>query len=79
MTRFTKEQDVSVLNKVRLWEEYNVQIQKRKEMGLDEAVQDETVHRSEKDTWRSKGTETVYTTVSKNSVGPRCIPNIEEF
>ena len=67
-----KKQTVSVLNKSR--EEYNVQIQKGEEIGLEEELQDESGRGSEKDTHDIDGTETVHTTVPKHSVDPKCIP-----
>jgi len=45
---FAKQQAASDLNKAR--EEYNAQLQKGKEIGLEEAAQAEPVRRSEKDT-----------------------------
>jgi hypothetical protein len=53
---------------------YTAQLQKRKEMGLDEAAQAEPVRRSEKDTQDIEGTETVHATVPKRIVDPKCIP-----
>ena len=72
---FARQQVVSDLNKAR--EAYNAQLQKGKEMGLDQAGQAETVRRSENDTYDIDGTETsetVHATVPKTSVDPRCIP-----
>jgi len=69
---FAKQQAVSVLNKAR--EEYNAQLQKEKEMGLDEAAQTEPMRRSEMDTHDMEGTETVHATVPKRSVDPKSIP-----
>jgi hypothetical protein len=45
---FAKQKAVSVLNKAS--DAYDEQLQKGKEMGLDEAAQAEPVRRSEKDT-----------------------------
>ena len=50
---FAKQQAVSVLNKAR--NAYNAQLQKGKEMGLDEAAQAELVWQSEKDTHDIEG------------------------
>ena len=50
---FAKQQAVSVLNKAR--NAYNAQLQKGKEMGLDEAAQAEPVWQSEKDTHDIEG------------------------
>ena len=69
---FAKQQAVSDLNKAR--DAYNAQLQKGKEIGLDEAAQTEPVPRSEKDTHDIQGTETVHGTVPKRSVDPKCIP-----
>ena len=63
---------VSDLNKIR--DAYNAQLQKGKEIGLDEAAQAEPVRRSEKDTHDIQGTETVHVIVPKSSVDPKCIP-----
>ena len=45
---FAKQQAASDLNKAR--DTYNAQLQKGREMGLEEAAQEEPVRRSEKDT-----------------------------
>ena len=52
---FAKQQAVSVLNKAR--EEYKI-AKKKKEIGLQEAEQDEPVRRSDTDTHDIVGTET---------------------
>jgi hypothetical protein len=67
-----KQQAVSALKKAR--DAYTAQLQKGKEMGLDEAAQAEPVHRSEKDTQDIEGTETAHATVPKRMVGPKFIP-----
>ena len=69
---FVKKQSDSDLKKPR--DTYNTQLQKGKEMGLDEVAQVESVCRSEQDTRDIEGTETVYATVPKHSVDPKCIP-----
>ena len=66
---FAKQQAVSALNKAR--EEYNAQLQKGKEMGLDEAAQAEPVRRSEMDTHDMEGTKTVHATAPKTQCGPK--------
>ena len=66
---FAKQQAVSALNKA--WEEYNAQLQKGKEMGLDEAAQAEPVRRSEMDTHDMEGTKTVHATAPKTQCGPK--------
>ena len=68
---FAKRKGVSDLHKARL--KYNAQVQKGKEMGLDEAAQTEPVRRSENDTHDIEGTETVHAPVPKRSADPRCI------
>jgi hypothetical protein len=60
------------LNKAR--DTYYAELQKGKEIGLDEAAQAEPVRRSEKDTHDIQGTETVHAIVPKRSVDPKCIP-----
>ena len=52
----------------------DAQLQKGKEMGLDEAAQAEPVSRSEKDTHDIERTATVHATVPNHSVDPKCIP-----
>jgi len=69
---FAKQTAVSVLNKAS--DAYDAQLQKGKEMGLDEAAQAEPVRRSDKDTHDIEGTETVHATVPKRSVDPKRIP-----
>jgi len=67
---FAKQQAVSAFNKAR--DAYNTELQKGKEIGLDEAAQAEPVRRSEKDTHDIQGTETVHAivqNVSKSSAG----------
>ena len=68
---FAKRKGVSDLHKARL--KYNAQLQKGKEMGLDEAAQTQPVRRSENDTHDIGGTETVHAPVPKQSADPRCI------
>ncbi len=68
------QQAISVMKKAR--DPYtDAQLQKGKEMGLDEAAQAEPVSRSNKDTHDIEGTETVHATVPNHSVDPKCIPN----
>ena len=69
---FAKQQAVSALNKAR--DTYNAELQKSKEIGLEEAAQAEPARWSEKDTDDMQGTETVHATVPKRSVDPKCIP-----
>ena len=49
----------------------DAQLQKGKEMGLDEAAQAEPVSRSEKDTHDIEGRETVHATVPKHKCRPK--------
>ncbi len=70
---FAMQQAISVMKKAR--DPYtDAQLQKGKEMGLDEAAQAEPVSRSEKDTHDIEGTATVHATVPNHSVDPKCIP-----
>ena len=50
---------------------YTAQLQKGKEMGLDEAAQAEPVRRSEKDTQDIEGTETMACNSAKTHGGPK--------
>ena len=69
---FAKQQAANDLNKARV--EYNAQLQKGKEIGLEEAAQAEPVQRSERDTHDIEGTESKGARVPKRSVDPKCFP-----
>jgi hypothetical protein len=55
---------------------YNIQLQKGKELGFEEAAQAEPVRRSENDKHDIEELETVDATVPQRSVDPTCIAKL---
>ena len=69
---FAKQQAVSVLNKAR--DAYNAQLQKGKDMGLDEEAQAEPVRVQKRTHMTFKGRGRCMQQCQKRSVDPKCIP-----